>query len=395
LDIYAEIQQLNQNITGLVTGLVKGVGGDFGTLDTAELEFMGKAEGQFRKFQDIMVSVFIFDIGTYLVSKLLGKLFSKIVGWIFGGGGFIEAVGAGIMILEQSLGMIINDGEVLAKIFADMHKHTEGGVFHSDKDEFWAEYAELDKDAIRLLTKIFKSIGDSFVSLAEGLGVDVQKVYDYILPQMKLDLKGMDTDAINEAVTAFFANLTDTMAEDLFGPIIKQYQQVGEGLYETAVRLVMQKEIFLSVLDMTGKAFEGTAEEAIAMSQAVIEAAGGFEKFAESIESYYDAFFTEAEQLAFLGSSLSESFMELDLVMPGTKQGFRDLIEGIDLTTESGQDLYAALLSIAGASGEYYDALEDAAKQLADAEKSLHETQMESIVRGVVDSMKKSTKLVI
>ncbi len=42
---------------------------------------------------------------------------------------------------------------------------------------------------------------------------------------MKLDLKGMDADQIAKAVSAFFANLTDQMAEDLFGDIIKKYQK--------------------------------------------------------------------------------------------------------------------------------------------------------------------------
>ena len=388
LDIYHAIQDLNQNITGLVTAIVKGsgsVGGGYGAISSPEMEWNAQIENKWEEFSNAFAKFLSLDPIVSMLMKFTGGLLASLLGKIFGGGGWQVLEAAGIELRNIDFGKILQGMEITAVAFARLFKHTEGGLVHSDKDERWTEYAELDQDVIRLLTDIFKNIGEAMVALSKGLGTDVQAVYDYIIPKMQINLNGLNAEQIDKAMQAFFANLTDTMAEDLFGPIIKQYQQVDEGLYETAVRLVMQKEIFLSVLDMTGKAFEGTAEEAIAMSQAVIEAAGGFEKFAESIESYYDAFFTEAEQLAFLGSSLSESFMELDLVMPGTKQGFRDLIEGIDLTTESGQDLYAALLSIAGASGEYYDALEDAAKQLADAEKSLHETQMESIVRGVVD----------
>jgi len=202
---------------------------------------------------------------------------------------------------------------------------------------------------------------------------------------MKLDLKGMSAEQINKAVSAFFSKLTDQMAEDLFGDIIKQYQKVGEGLYETAVRIVMEKEIFLAVLGMTGKAFNGTAQEAIALSQAIIALAGGLEELIEAAENYYDAFFSDAEKFEMLQSNLDKAFADLGLTLPTTRQGFRDLLEGIDLSTEAGQKLYVALLRLAGASGQYYDAVEEGIAAIIDAQRKL----LGTTTQGTIDDIRK------
>ena len=369
-DIYNEIQDLNQNITGLVTSMIKGVGGTFGTIDTQVGEWVGKAEGIFNKFlnsihREILGFMDIFRGITDWVNNLIG-------GWlgdIFGGGGYTELLRAGIEFRDIDFGKILEGFAIEAFAYAKMHEHEEGGLFHSDKDRYWTEYKDIDEDVIRLLTQIFKNIGDSFVSLAEGLGADVQAIYDYVIPLTQLDLTGMNAEEINEAVTGFFSSLTDTMAEDLFGDIIKQYQEVGEGLFETAIRLVMQKEIILEALKMTGRAFEGTAQEAVDFSQALIEIAGDFEVLMDAFTAYHDAFFTDAEKQIQLYEKLTEAFGDLDLDLPDTRQGFRSLVEGLDLTTESGMETYVALLKLAEASGIYYDTLEDNLQAIVDAQR--------------------------
>ena len=371
-DIYNEIQDLNQNIIGLVTSIVKGVGGDFGTINTQVEKWLGTAEKLFLGIYEKMhiplfgALDFINDIVNW-VGGFLGKIF----GSIFGGGGYVELLSAGIEFGEIDFGKILEGADVFARAFAKLHKHTKGGWFHSDKNEYWTEYKDLDEDVIRLLTQIFRNIGDSFVLLAEGLGVDTQAVYDYIIPIMQLDLKGMSAEEIDKAVNDFFSNLTDKMAEDLFGDIIKQYQKIGEGLYETAIRLVMQKEIILEALKMTGRAFEGTAQEAVAFSQALIEIAGDFETLMDAYTAYHDAFFTDAEKQIQLYEKLTEAFGDLGFELPDTRQGFRALIDGLDLTTKSGMETYVALLKLAEASGIYYDTLEDNIKTIIDAQREL------------------------
>ncbi|MFT4045802.1 MAG: hypothetical protein QM661_03810 [Solimonas sp.] len=49
--------------------------------------------------------------------------------------------------------------------------------------------------------------------------------------------------------------------------------------------------------------------------------------------------------------------------LPTTREGFRELVDSLDLTTESGQETYVSLLSLASAADSYYDTLEEAADE--------------------------------
>jgi len=339
--------------------------------------FIGGVEKFWKDFTGLFVKFLSMDFIsgpgfiTGWITDFIGDYIAKFLGKIFGGGGYIDVQRVGIEFGNMNIAELIAGADAIAKMFADIHKHTEGGWFGSDEDKFWTEYEDLDVDTIRLLTKIFKNIADSFVLLAEGLGVDAQKALDYIIQGGKLDLRDMNAEQINDAVQAYFNSLMDKMAEDLFGDIIKKYQKIDEGLYETAVRLVMEKEILLMVLKMTGHAFEGTATAAVHFSQALLDISGDLEKLTEDASTYFQAFFSEAEQFGFLEDQLSGAFKDLDVGFPETRADFRSLIESIDLTTESGMRLYVSLLGLAGAADAYYDQVEEAISTILSSQRKL------------------------
>jgi len=81
-----------------------------------------------------------------------------------------------------------------------------------------------------------------------------------------------------------------------------------------------------------------------AISYATIRGAGSAEALSESMGSYFENFLSESEQLQFKTQQLSKEFAELNMTMPTTKQGFTDLVKGLDISTESGQELYGRLI---------------------------------------------------
>lgn len=232
-------------------------------------------------------------------------------------------------------------------------------------------FDELGDSALTGLTNVFTKIGSTFVQLAMGLGVDVQKVLDFSIGNIHLDLTGLTESEIQDKVTGYFSRLTDNMAEKLFGHIVGRYQKIGEGMLETATRVVSEKEGVLAGLKMTGQAFEGTAEEAVHFSQALIELAGDFEDLTEDMKDYFDEYMTDAEKLVYITGSLADAYKAIDREMPATRQAFKDLVAGLDRTKEADRRLYVQLLELAGATDAYYDALEQANKAIVDAQREL------------------------
>lgn len=75
-----------------------------------------------------------------------------------------------------------------------------------------------------------------------------------------------------------------------------------------------------------------------------IRGAGSIDALAAGIEAYTQNFLTEAQQLSLSTTLLQKEFNKLNLAMPVGKDGFTSLINGIDKTTASGQELYGRLI---------------------------------------------------
>jgi len=94
-------------------------------------------------------------------------------------------------------------------------------------------------------------------------------------------------------------------------------------------------------------------------AQSIISLVGGIEQFTELTTQYIDNFFSEQEKFGMLQSSLSEVFTQLGKPLVSTTEEFRALVEGLDITTQGGQETLAALLELSPAMAEYIEALED------------------------------------
>ncbi|MEX5601210.1 hypothetical protein SM763_24045, partial [Pseudophaeobacter sp. C1-32P7] len=73
---------------------------------------------------------------------------------------------------------------------------------------------------------------------------------------------------------------------------------------------------------------------------------------AGSVSAYFGAFYSEGERTEVILRRLREEFGDLGVAMPASRDGFRELVEGIDTTTEHGRALYAGLLQMSGALAE-------------------------------------------
>jgi len=346
-DIYGELQDLNQNITGLVTAIVKGGLAFFNqsatTVETTRWESIGSASSM------------------AFLDPVIGKIYEYIGGMLFGGDVTTTPLYGGISVADVSISDVLADMELDVRQYQNWLKETEGGLFGGGGSEYWTEVQAASDEVTKLFTMIFSNIAETFVNLSEGLldGSNMQAVLDYVMDIGQINLNDLDAEGINEAVNTALSNMTDEMAQALFGEAFGQYQQLGEGMMETLVRLVMEKEVILSVLEKTGYAFQGTAEEAVAFTQSLIEIAGGFDELVSAFETYYEAFYTDAEKQADLYEYLTTVFSDMNQILPATREEYRALVEYLAQAGEEYAEQYVTMLSLAGAADEYYDSLED------------------------------------
>jgi hypothetical protein len=248
------------------------------------------------------------------------------------------------------------------------------------------------------LAMVFKGITDSVEAAAKGLGQWTDTFRDAMLNIALTintvsfkDLKGQDLqDALNNVLSAASDQLAATML-----PGFEKFQKVGEGYYQTIIRVASENELATHTLGALGLSLDLTGIEAVKARLQLIEFAGGAEEFAKSTQSFFENYYTEAERFRATGADLAAEFQRLNLPMPTTIEGFRALVEAQDRTTEGGQRMTAELLrlnpafaawanSVVGLDGKLHS-LEEVTKQHTTLQERLAIAQRNGVTPESID----------
>lgn len=396
--IHDSMRDLNNNIKGIVSGIFRTIGGFGGFEEVTSSNLAQKAVGWQQKHDsNVLVQAFsggIMELLAKPVEKLLGgtlgaiaggllklpgQVFDKLFEWggkasekLFGGKVRTSVTGSGLAVGAISIGDLLGGQDAQVQQYADIYRSKSGGWFGKKKISTWREYSTVDGEITRLITQVFSDMGQTLTTLAGGLGADVNRALAYVFKIDAINLKDKSSEEINQILSGVIGAAGDSAAKAILGEVISAYQQVGEGLLETAVRLYATQEVVRDTLEMTGQQMSG---DAIALSQALADLAGGVKELREAAESYYDKFFSDAEKQADLTKKLSASMGDLNMILPASRQGYRNLVEALDLNNEADRERYVRLIELASGADRYYKALEEGAeKALASLRQNLTDT---------------------
>lgn len=185
-----------------------------------------------------------------------------------------------------------------------------------------------------------------------------------------IDIKGKSQEEVQAAISEWVGNTTAGLVNAVFGDSLEGLQKEGEGVIDTVNRLSMNMTAVQSITNMLGLGFDLTGKAAMIASTNIVELAGGLDQLSALTSQYYSAFYSEAERQQNLASQLAAQFEALNTTMPTTREGFRALVDGLDLTTETGQKLFAELMKLVPGMDQYLTALEaqkTASEQAAEA----------------------------
>ncbi|WP_109808421.1 hypothetical protein [Sphingosinithalassobacter portus] len=295
-----------------------------------------------------------------------GGILSKIpiIGGIIGGiGNFIgslfgsrtDVTGSGLYGGPQTLGSILSGG-FDASYYSDITKTKKffgivTGRSHS------TQYSAANPDLENQFTLILSNFADAIEAAAGPLGVatdDVEaRLNGFVVNIGKIDLKGLTGAEIEDKLTAVFGAAADNMANAAF-PGIRQFQQAGEGMFETLVRVASTIEAVGNTLDLLG---QGVGNLGIEATLALADQFDSVSGLVDAADAYFQAYYTKEEQAAAKAAQMAKVFEGLGLAMPGSIAAFRQLVEAQDLTTAAGQATYATLLKLAPAFADVQEAL--------------------------------------
>jgi tape measure domain-containing protein len=378
-DLTSSIENLAQSF---VSGLDFGDSGYNGSLGTS-----GRIKTDFEKVGE--------NLGGFLGDPL-GQLVDGLIGSFKGTKK--ELLDSGITFAAQSLADVLTQG-LDAQIYQTIKttKKSWWGLVKNENTE--REFSEIDSAITQQMSTIYGYLGTSVLDAAQLLGFET---VEQIKSQFVGPLQGADLEEIRKGLAGSFANtfnvveveleealnnfqidLPEISFKDLSGeeiqaeleaifsqqgdliaqylvPSISNYQKIGEGAYETLLRVAQEQVIVNDHFDRMGIVLGGLSKiELIDVAQNVINLVGGLEAFQEASNTFFTEFYSDVEQFEYLQKSLTEVMATMNLSLPDSRDGFRELALSFDTTTDEGQRLFATLLQISGSAAEYYDALED------------------------------------
>ena len=270
----------------------------------------------------------------------------------------------GIMFTAQTLAMIESNG-VLAQAYKTVETTTIRffGLYKKKKSQTILE--PLDEEIADQFTMIILDMRDAVVTAGEVLGIFGNDLSDFVVDLGNISFIGLTGKEIQEQLTAVFGKLGDDMAKALF-PAVTEFAKVGEGAFETLTRLARDYQTVDLVLKSIGQTFALVGLASIEARERLIDLSGGIDEFIEQAAAFAQTYLTEAEQAAPILNSVLTELDRLGITGVYTMDAFKQLVLGLDLTTEEGAALYAALLKLAPAFATAVNAVHDAVQRYFD-----------------------------
>lgn len=284
---------------------------------------------------------------------------------------------------ERQFSLVLNDlynttikaGEALDQSSKDLENSLSKFVVNigkiSTKGKTGAEIQEQ-------ISNVFSKIGDDIASTAFPELDEFQKVGEGMFTTLTRVATGM------QEAEFFIKRLGGTFEDIQFTDILNKQGDVGfEALAQSIIKadeamFGFDNGVVKIIETLSGSAeelftayntledvrvnLELTGQSAKNLSSAMIVGAGSINTLSDATDEYFENFLTEQEQLQSKTQQLNKEFVKLNVAIPTSVKGFKDLIGNIDTSTDAGAELYGRLISLSEGFSDVFGSIKDVEK---------------------------------
>ena len=285
-----------------------------------------------------------------IIGNVIGAAIGAVLGGMFGSSLF----GGDWVTKDQGFQLGVNNGELNSYNFEYQKK--KGGLFSSNKKR--TRLSALDPDMQAALDNTYASTLGTVIGLFDSLNVELSDgVLDGLnVSATKISTKGKTAEAIQAELAKWFGGLADAAASE-----INKVTDTGFGKelnFEYLTTFVNNLYSVAGSLEMIGAK---TVDFNIIGGRAVehlVALAGGIENLNKNITTFYDGFTTDLQKSASTLDGVRAQFAAMQVVLPETRQGFADVVKGLDTATEAGRILFGSLTANSEQAAAMYTILE-------------------------------------
>jgi len=287
-------------------------------------------------------------IGAALPIIAAGAAIAGVVNKISGGGLF----GTSYKTTAQDLSLALGGGDVSGSITTQESK--KRALFGGTKRRTSTEAFDTSS-----IDAAFDDIQDALSLAAKSIGITgADEVLKNFTASFNLSVKDKSQTEIDAAIQEWVAGTTSSMVSAVFGDMLGGLHAEGETLLDTLNRVAGNMAAVESITKSLGLNYGLTGKAAAEAATNIVNLAGGIDQLSALSTQYYQSFYSESERQLMLQQQLAEQFAAINTTMPTTREGFRALVDAIDLTTAAGQAQFAALMQLVPGMDQYLQALE-------------------------------------
>ncbi|TNE60447.1 MAG: hypothetical protein EP341_01290, partial [Sphingomonadales bacterium] len=275
-------------------------------------------------------------------ASALGGLIGSIAGPVAAVAAAVSFFSTKTKLLDSGLRITADNMDLLIQSFSTVEKSKFWGLSKSVS----TSYGEVDAETAAVLEEaiggIMTSVRDAAAVL--GIGGEAFKDFAYIV---EVSTKGMTDEEAQQAVLDAMTDLSDAYAGMV--PEIERFAKTGEGATDTLTRLADSLTTVNDLADLLGhRLFDVSLVGADAASR-LVDYFGSIDTMNSAVITYWQTVYSESEQTETTVRRLTSTFEELGYAMPRSRDQYRALVDSIDTSTDAGMELYATMISLAGA----------------------------------------------
>ena len=331
-----------------------------------------------------------------ITNNVLEKIVGGKMAAIFSGSTFASAIitkvsekifGGSWVTKDGGLSLGIDGGDFSGRQYINQKK--KGGLFSSSKKR--TRYSALDPQMEEALKANYYDTQYSVLDLFARLNVALNDgVMDGLnVADTKISTKGKTADQIQEAIAKWFGGVADSMVS-----AVDSATNSGLGNYNFEELTTFVNNLY-SVNDsfkMLGLKLYDVSVSTGFMAEQLIAMAGGLEALKTAESTFFDGFYTDVEKADYALSTVTKQFAAIGVTLPATRDAYRGMVEALDLTTESGRQMYIMLTGMSDSAAQAFDILESRTNALNESMMGAVTGAQGALQRAISAQQKKATE---
>jgi hypothetical protein len=286
---------------------------------------------------------------TVNAGAVIGSIFGGPMGGAIGGaiGGVVNRA-FGRKLTEQGIKGTYGDNG----FEGNSYSFKKGGWFRSDK----TTTSELDSSMKKLLDSSYRGIDESMKYVASQFKTEMTGSF----AEIKVNLMGLSESEAQAKLSEAIASSTKQALDSIALP--EWAKDVVEELGDTFSMEALTSALggisaMKTALDALGYSSQAWADITAGSVNELIAEFGSVQVAQQNLSSYYQAYYSEQEQLAFAMSDLNKQLQALGITAPTTTEAYRALVD--DALVSGNDKLAASLIKLAPTFKTVTDALEN------------------------------------